>query len=230
MRGHGRTFAGALAAGAVAALGAAPGAMGATLTAPACVGHDSDAKLLPISATGFVPGSFVSVSYEAGYLGEPRSAGVFRPDAAGAFSADLVPPTLLTANRREVTLRASDPIRPGLEAAVPLKVVRVRATVSPQRAASASRQARFFAEGFKEGDVLYAHFRRYGSRTARTVRLGRATGDCGEITKRMRLVPGRNVAQGTWLVDIDASRRWSRSTVPQASTHVVIRPERRRRG
>ena len=220
------TFAAALATGAILAVAAPLAAPAATLDAPACVGIDGKAtRTLPVSAGGFVPGSFVSLRYEAGYLGEPRSAGLFRPDSAGAFAAQLVPPTLVSArvNRRLVTLRAVDPLRPGLEAAKEITVVRTRVRVTPRAATDPSRTARFFAEGFEPGRILYAHFSRFGANRARTVRLGRAGAPCGRIVRRMSLVPGRAPARGSWAVDVDESPRWSQSTRPQTRTAVLVK-------
>lgn len=211
---------------ATVALAAAPGATAATLEAPACVGNDAHATpTLPVSAMGFVPGSFVSLRYEAGYLGEPRSAGLFRPDGAGAFAADLVPPTLaaLRVNRRQVTLRAVDPLMPGLEAIDEITVVRTRVRVVPRASRNPARNARFFAEGFASGRILYAHFRRFGSNRARSVRLGRAAGPCGRVVRRMSLVPGSGAAPGSWSVDVDESPTWSPSTRPQTRTGILVK-------
>ena len=210
-------------AGAVVALGAAPAATGATLEAPECVGADAfGTPTLPIEATGFVPDSFVSVRYEAAYLGEPRSAGVFRPDATGAFSADLVPPTLLRANRREATVRAIDPGRPEIQAAQEITVVRMRARIRPRRAVNPRRRVQFFTEGWEPGRAVYAHYTGPGD-VVRTIRLGRAAPPCGKISRRMRLVPGRTVEPGEWGVDVDMSPTWSRSSRPQARTAVVVK-------
>jgi hypothetical protein len=226
VRREARTIAAALLAATALLLGIAPGASAATLTVPPCVGNDSKATpTLSVAGSGFVPGSFVSLRYEAAYLGEPRSAALLRPDAAGAFAADLVPPTLLgqRVNRRQVTLRAVDPLRPGLEAAAQLTVVRTRVTVTPRSSTDPSRRARFFAEGFDPGRILYAHFRRFGDDEARTVRLGRAAAPCGRVVRNMPLVPGSPVARGSWTVDVDESRTWSESTSPQARTGVLVK-------
>jgi hypothetical protein len=204
-----------------------------SLSAPPCVGYQGDARTLPVQGSGFVPGAYVSVRYEAPQLGEPRSAALVTADAGGSFSTTLVPPSTgaIRINSADFTLSALDPLRPELFAAVPFQVVRVRATVQPRASTDPARRARFFAVGFPQGDRVFAHFVRFGASVAsNTISMGRARGACGEVRRRMALVPGRNVARGSWILAIDTQRRYSPRTRPQASASIVIqrRPPRRR--
>src|SRR5690606_21093946 len=80
-----RGLVGGLAATALAALLAGPAAAEMTLEAPDCVGNAGNVKTLQMKASGFMPGSLVSVRYEASYLGEPRSAALLTADATGTI-------------------------------------------------------------------------------------------------------------------------------------------------
>jgi hypothetical protein len=214
-------------------LTAAP-AGAATLSAPSCVGYHPNTRTLPVEGAGFAPGSFVSVRYEAPQLGVPRSAALVTADPAGSFSLDLVPPSpgSLRVNTSTFTISAVDPLQPSISAADEFMVTRVRVDVVPRASTNPARRARFTAFGFVPGSVVYAHFLRFGAaRAEKTVSLGRARGACGRVSKRMALVPGRNVARGSWELAVDAKRSFSRSTRPQAGEQILIqrRPPRPRR-
>ena len=169
--------------------------------------------------------------YEVPHLGEPRSAALVTADAAGSFSTTLVPPSpgSIGVNSRSFTLRAVDPLRPELNVARSFKVTRVRVSVRPRASTNPGRLALFNAEGFEPGATVYAHFRRFGANRGRTVTLGRARGACGRVTKRMALVPGRDVSRGSWLLDVDTEPRFSQSTRPQARQQILIQRQRPRR-
>jgi len=212
---------------------ASPAAAVPTIDAPACVGYQGNLRNLPIQGSGFAPGSYVSVRYEAPRLGEPRSAALLTADASGSFSTALVPPSTgsIRVNDATYTLSAFDPLRPALFAATTFKVTRIRLSVRPRASTDSGRRARFDARGFERGSTVYAHFRRFGAaRAERTVALGRSRGACGRAAKRMALVPGGDVETGSWIVDVDTERRYSPSTKPQAGVQVIIqrKPPRRR--
>ena len=98
--------------------------------------------------------------------------------------------------------------------------VRVRVTAQPRKATSSSEQVRYRAHGFTPGERVFAHFIRGGA--DRTVSLGRAAAPCGTVSRRMNIVPGRNVQRGSWYVYVDQSRSYSSSTDVQAGTQVII--------
>jgi hypothetical protein len=119
-------------------------------------------------------------------------------------------------------VRAIDPARPEIQAAQQITVVRVRAKIRPRRAFNSRRRVSFLAEGFEPGRMVYAHYVGPGD-DVRTVPLGRAAAPCGKVSRRTRLVPGRNAERGQWGVDVDMSPTWSRSSRPQARTAVVVK-------
>jgi hypothetical protein len=80
----------------------------------------------------------------------------------------------------------------------------------------------FRAYGFEGlGPVLYAHYFLKG-KLKKTVRLGALTGDCGNLTKKMKQFPFRPVPPGNYRVDFDTNRAWSPQGAGIRYSHVKV--------
>jgi hypothetical protein len=71
------------------------------------------------------------------------------------------------------------------------------------------------------GPVLYAHYLLHG-KLKKTVRIGELTGDCGNLTKKMKQFPFRPVPVGDYRIEFDTSRAYSPSAEGIAYSHVKV--------
>jgi len=78
------------------------------------------------------------------------------------------------------------------------------------------------AYGFEGlGPVLYAHYFLKG-KLKKTVRIGALTGDCGNLTKKMKQFPFRPVPAGDYRIDFDTSRAYLRNAEGIRYPHVKV--------
>jgi hypothetical protein len=69
--------------------------------------------------------------------------------------------------------------------------------------------------------VLYAHYFLKG-KLKKTVRIGALTGDCGNLTKKMKQFPFRPVPAGDYRIDFDTSRAYLRNAEGIRYPHVKV--------
>ena len=170
---------------------------------------------MPIVASGFAPGSSLTVWATTPSNPTPLPLASGQTDALGVFKVLVAPPAFAKRglNTQSFTLMASDPANP-VTAAVPMPFKLVRFGMTRRPNPKRPRQAvTYTARGFTPGKAVYAHFR-YGGVTRRTVTLGVAKGVCGITRKRMRALPTK-VRYGSWGAYIDQSPRFSVKTRPQ---------------
>jgi len=154
--------------------------------------------------TGFTPSQVVTVRADDQLVGSAAA------DATGALALPALAPSLKSANTNEQTfmLNASDAA--GL-AATPSQLRVVRLTVDlPDQARPRSRVL-YRAYGFAAGTGVYLHVRR-GGQTRGRFSLGKAKGDCGKTSKRMRYMPLSRYRTGTYEYWFSQSRRYSTQT------------------
>jgi hypothetical protein len=212
-----RTLAAALSAAAVLALAVPAGA--ATLMTNPCVytlnsqSANGDG-VLPIAATGFTPGSLVTIRYatEAGAAPVFLTSGTVDP--AGNFTANAQAPSFNPFDRQlqSIGLVASDSVNPAAVAGTAYQQVRVGYTTNPA-SGKPTRQATHTVRGFPTGKNTYLHFRFQG-KTKRNVKLGLTKGACGVVSKRMRLLPTTS-RPGIWTVYADQKATYAKTTKPQ---------------
>ena len=78
------------------------------------------------------------------------------------------------------------------------------------------------AYGFEGlGPVLYAHYLLRG-KLKKTVRIGTLSGDCGNLTKKMKQFPFRPVPAGDYRVQFDTSRAYSAQADGIVYRHVKV--------
>jgi hypothetical protein len=163
------------------------------------------------SGSGFTPGGTVNVSVEGRVLGTTTA------DASGNIFGRL---DVTATSERVKTFTATDQSNTAINASVSLRISPVVVRVVP-RNGPPGRRLRITARGFTTGRQLYAHVV-LGSRR-RNVRIGRLRDACGRLTVRKRLFPS-GVSPGSYVVQFDARRRYSRRTRVKVRFRVTVFP------
>lgn len=151
-----------------------------------------------VAGAGFGPNETIAFS---GAVDGPRVA-----DASGSFSGTFGAPSIRGSGPGTQTFRLTAQAPSGTTSTT-FRVARVGADFTPNQARARSR-VRWKLAGFPTGRTVYAHYVLGGKRRV-TVRFGRPTGSCGELRKRVRLIPTR-ARSGTWTVQLDNRRRYSK--------------------
>jgi hypothetical protein len=176
---------------------------------------------MPITAMGFTPGSLVTVKAAPKGTPTPLYIASGTADATGTFSTVTYPPSFNPFSRTLQTfgLVATDNINPALIAYAIYQQVRPGYDFNP----SSGRPTRIVthtARGFTPGKNTWLHVR-FGGRTIRNVKLGRASAPCGVVSRRLPLLPARS-RRGNWTLYVDQKKTFSASTRPQARSGIRI--------
>jgi len=198
---------------------AAPG-HAATVTTLPCVPSQGE-KIMPVAATGFTPGSLVTIRSAPKGSTTPQYLTSGTADTLGNFAATVFPPSFNPFSRKLQTfgLLATDNVNPALVATTIYQQVKPGYDFSPS-SGRPNRIVTHTARGFTPGKTVYLHLR-YGGRTIRNVSLGRATAPCGVASKRLGLLPARS-RRGSWKYFVDQSKTFSAATRPQARSGITI--------
>jgi hypothetical protein len=167
-----------------------------------------------LTGTGFEPGRPVVVRNEQPFE-------VPATDAAGAFAVAFPAPVLPTIEPRfqRFTLTATEPDNPAMTAATTFLATTFAVKVTPARA-QPSHRVRYRMSGFPPGVAVYGHWR-FRHRTRKTIRIGSADVPCGFVSRRIRQIPVR-AHVGTWDVQFDTHRRYSRRSVPRLALSISV--------
>ena len=207
----------AAASSAASVLVLAASADAATLATSPCVRTLDGQGTVPLTGTGFTPGSSVSLRSDP--------AGVFTSavtDAAGNFTTTSSTPSFNPFSRQlqTVTLAATDSVNPALTATTTYQQVRVGYTTNPS-SGPPTLVVTHTVRGFVPGKNIWLHFR-FGGKTKRNAKVGKANSPCGIASKRMRLLPTQSRV-GLWTVYVDQSSSFSLTTRPQLKYGLRIR-------
>jgi hypothetical protein len=165
---------------------------------------------LLIGGTQYSPNTSVRITSDGAFIGSVTA------DQNGAFQG-----TLRVGQRRgerSKTYTATDLSNPANAASTTLRVTALDVTVRP-RSGRPGRRVRVNARGFTTGTRLYAHIVR--RRYRRNVRVGRLKGACRTLGARRRIFR-RGTKPGTYTVQFDTRRRYSRRTAVRVRYRVVI--------
>lgn len=150
---------------------------------------------------GYTPSGSVRVTSDGAPIGSVTTL------SNGAFAAQL---TVGQRRGEKVkTYAATDVANPAITAATALRVSALAVSIRP-RSGRPGRRLRIGARGFTGYRTLYAHVAR-GRRYRRNVRVGRLTRVCRKLTVRRRII-ARRTRPGSYLVQFDGRRRFSRRT------------------
>jgi hypothetical protein len=194
---------GGAAAAAVALAGPAVARAADVNPGAACVGGVATRGLFPVTGTGFTPGATVNVTADGQLVGSVTT------DPAGNFSLAGRPPILSSINRNQQTFQLSASDGAIAAAPKPVLVTRVRVTV-PSRARP-THKVHYRAFGFVPGRRVYLFVRRHGHTLGR-FSLGKASGPCGDAGRRLRYMPLRHYATGTYEYWFSHARHYSKAT------------------
>jgi hypothetical protein len=162
-------------------------------------------------------------------LGGTKQIGTGSIDARGQIHARFTAPVYHgTAGARELTLSVTD--GPNV-ASTTFQMTPLSASFSPRVGDPAALRVRWRVLGLGEHRGVYVHYIQPNGRLKRTLRIGTTRGPCGSLkTGPIALFPFK-YAYGTWTFQIDATRHFSKATLPRLLVDFDIRrPASRARG
>jgi hypothetical protein len=175
----------------------------------------SSGQRITLSGAQFTPSAPVTIAGDV--------TGAAQADPTGAFTAEIVAPTVSELGPRTVTVTAVDRVNPANTATLRLNVVREafgsnRPVAGRPRAITTWRFA-----GFVPDQPIYAHFLLDG-RSRGDYRFGVARGACGTLTARAPRIPGvRALAPGRWTLKLDQRMTYRDSTPGSVVRFSIVR-------
>jgi hypothetical protein len=165
----------------------------------------TDHTNVTVSGNGFTAGRPYSVLLD----GTPLTSQVNTIDANGAMQGAFSPP-MLTSDELERTFKVAV-TSDDLSAQTQFTVTRLKANFTPSEGDPTKLRVRFSVAGFglaSPNPDVYVHYVAPGGRLKKTVRLGKATGQCGRIvrTAKHRLFPFAHPRLGKWQLQFDTSK------------------------
>jgi hypothetical protein len=165
----------------------------------------------PLQGSGFTPNAPVTITANGQAFASATA------DAAGNFAVTPAPP-LISGNHIQQTFQLSASDGTNVAAPTPLHVTRWFAKL-PSRA-HASHKVKFRAYGFLPGKRVYVFVRRHG-RTLGRFSLGKASGPCGNASRRLPYMPLRHHTTGTYKYFFEQSARFS-TKKPRIRLTIII--------
>jgi hypothetical protein len=145
--------------------------------------------------------------------GTELTGGLGAIDAGGAMRGAFSPPMLADDElQRTFTVQvASD----ALAASSMFTVTRLKANFTPSSGDPKKLRVRFSVAGFglaTHNPDVYVHYIAPGGKLKQTIRLGKATGQCGRITRtaKRRLFPFAAPKLGKWQLQFDTSKSFTK--------------------
>jgi hypothetical protein len=171
----------------------------------------TDKTNVTVSGNGFTPGRPYSVSLD----GTALTGGLGTMDAGGAMQGAFAPP-MLGADELDRTFTvavASDAI----SAISTFTVTRLKANFTPSEGDPTKLKVRFSVAGFglaTHNPDVYVHYITPGGKLKQTIRLGKATGQCGRIAKtaKRKLFPFTRPSLGKWQLQFDTTKSFSKGS------------------
>jgi hypothetical protein len=169
----------------------------------------TDRTNVTVSGNGFAAGQPYSVLLD----GTPLTSQVNTIDANGTMQGAFAPP-MLAGDELQRTFKvavSSDT----LTAETQFTVTRLKANFSPSEGDPTKLRVRFSVAGFglaAPNPDVYVHYVTPGGRLKKTVRLGKASGQCGRIerTAKRRLFPFSHPSLGKWQLQFDTSKSFTK--------------------
>ena len=169
----------------------------------------TDRTNVTVSGNGFTAGADYSVALD----GTALTGGAGKMDAAGTMQGTFAPPMLTEDElERRFTVGVS---AAGVAAETTFTVTRLKANFTPSEGDPTKLKVRFSVAGFAlathDPDV-YVHYVTPKGRLKETIRLGRATGQCGRIarTAKRKLFPFKVSSLGKWQLQFDTSKTFTK--------------------
>jgi hypothetical protein len=172
-----------------------------------------------LTGSGFEPGRTFVVSIDGVYLGQRTT------DSTGSFSVPLHPGGLPAGAAQHLdNLQATDGT---MSAQTAFMLTRsAGALITNTSGGPGSLSGRFLVWGFSltgAARPIYVHYVGPSGKLRKTVALGNTGGQCGYLRTGRRRVFPFSVTRGTWTVQVDAIRSYSRTTPgPRVRIRVAI--------
>jgi hypothetical protein len=200
---------------AVAAFAAAPAAAGAATL-------ELDRACYRTNQTVHVAGQGYSPSGKVNFNLDGTAFGSLPTNATGAFSGVFraPPPLPEPTSVKTVSLTATDSVDPTLTATRSFQIVHTNVTVSPPVVTPG--KVTYSALGFTSGEKLYIHYVLRG-KLVTTKKLGKLTGPCSSLQKKVRMFMFRPVKPGNYTLVFDTRKRYSPTFRPSFSFQAQVR-------
>jgi hypothetical protein len=169
----------------------------------------TDKTNVTVSGNGFAANQPYTVSLD----GTALTGGLGTMDANGVMQGAFAPPSLTEDEQErqfEVAVGAA-----GVSASSKFTVTRLRANFTPSEGDPTKLKVRFSVAGFalaKPDPDVYVHYVTPRGKLQQTIRLGRATGQCGRIEKtaKRKLFPFTKPALGKWQLQFDTTKAYTK--------------------
>jgi hypothetical protein len=192
-------------AAALAAAAALPAAASAAQIQADRPCYQDDTGTVAVSGNGFEPNQPYQVTLD----GKPLPNGGSTTDAAGGIAGSFSTPQLPGSSVHAYTLSV---VQGANTASTSFSVSPFLADFTPGSGNPKTLHVRFKVFGFglvTANPIVYLHYVRPNGKLKRTIRLGRAQGECGQIkrTSRKKLFPF-NAERGKWKLQFDTHKRY----------------------
>jgi hypothetical protein len=172
-----------------------------------------------VAGSGFEPGRTFVVTIDGVYLGQRTT------DATGSFSVPLRPGGLPAGAAQHLdNLQVTDGTMSAQSAFMLTR--RAGALITNTAGRPGSLTGRFQIWGFSLGGAarsIYVHYVSPSGKARKTVALGNTGGPCGYLRTGRRRVFPFSMTPGTWTLQVDTKRSYSRNTPgPRVRIRVVI--------
>jgi hypothetical protein len=172
---------------------------------------ESDREAVDVVGSGFTPGAIVDVSLD----GEVQRT--VQADLAGNLPAQVLQAPHQPSRDRAFSVTAVERGNAANAVTLDSRVTALNLGIQP-RLARPSNPVTFRGRGFTGPGRVYAHYL-FKGRLRRTVTFARAPrSPCGTFTARRRQIPVERPRTGTWTLQVDQQKRYSR-----APASVVVR-------
>jgi hypothetical protein len=169
----------------------------------------TDKTNVTVSGNGFTAGQPYTVALDGTALNGSTEV----MDAGGAMQGSFAPP-MLGNDELERTFDVSVGSA-GVTAASQFTVTRLKANFAPSEGDPTKLKVRFSVAGFglaEHNPDVYVHYITPGGKLKQTVRLGKATGQCGRIerTAKRKLFPFSRPMLGKWNLQFDTTNSFAK--------------------
>jgi len=159
---------------------------------------------IDVGGSGFGPGSTVDLSVDGAVHRTVQA------DAAGNLPPQVLQAPHQPKGQRAFSVVAAERGNAINSVTLGSNVTALNLGVQPRRARP-SKRVTFRGRGFTRAERVYAHYL-FKGKVRRTVMLAAATkGPCGTFTARRRQIPVKHPKTGTWTLQVDQQRRYSRA-------------------
>jgi hypothetical protein len=161
-------------------------------------------EAVDVAGSGFPPNAVVDVSLDGALQ---RSV---QADGAGNIPAQVLQAPFHARGQRSFTVTLVEQSNPANAVTATTNVTALNLGIQPRRSRP-SRRVLFRGRGFTGPARVYAHYL-FRGRVRKTVTLTpQAQGPCGTFAVRKRQIPVRSPRTGTWTLQVDQQRSYSRT-------------------